>query len=139
MSHWIKKTTFNYDEPKIFIQAMLNDFAEKHGDGGNGLPNAIEWIENIVYPNYDLAERAIDEMDKGNYSQIAVPYMALNYDRYKDKIDILMKEKRVIYNEIKERNSVRCKGRFQKLEILERKLQRFCTKKEWLVKIEFYC
>ena len=89
-----------------------------------------------VYPDCNSAKRAIDDMDIGDYRQIAVPFMGLDYDNYGQKICELQDKIEFINNEIKDRNSIRCKSRLQKVVILKEKLQRL-TKKKWLVKIEF--
>lgn len=136
MGRFVDYFRFDYNKDKKDIEYILDDYVGVNGDDFYGLPKNIEWIDSIVYPDCNSAKRAIDDMDIGDYRQIAVPFMGLDYDNYGKKICELQDKIEFINNEIKDRNSIRCKSRLQKVVILKEKLQRL-TKKKWLVKIEF--
>lgn len=136
MGRFVDYFRFDYNKDKKDIEYILDDYVGVNGDDFYGLPKNIEWIDSIVYPDCNSAKIAIDDMDIGDYRQIAVPFMGLDYDNYGQKICELQDKIEFINNEIKDRNSIRCKSRLQKVVILKEKLQRL-TKKKWLVKIEF--
>ena len=61
---------------KKHVKQELDEYVahEDWQEGCTGLYHDIRWLGNKVYPNREAAEKAIEELDRGNYDQIAVLY-----------------------------------------------------------------
>lgn len=74
MSHNIQYFDYPENVDKKAVKAELDDYAA-HADwqeGCTGLYHDIRWLGNIVCSSYPEAERKLEELDRGDYDQLAV-------------------------------------------------------------------
>ncbi len=69
--------TFNASTPKKKIEAICDDWGDKHRDwhegGGHGLPSRIKWKDSTIFDDYEEAQEYLDGL-WGNYLETAVLY-----------------------------------------------------------------
>lgn len=83
MSHNIEHWTMEYtpNNPKkeernrINLENKAEEYAERvDWEEGGGLNRGFRWLERRIYDNYEEAEEAIEELDEGDYDNLAVLY-----------------------------------------------------------------
>ena len=84
--HNIEHFTYPEKVNKAKVQKDLDHYAamEDWQEGCSGLYHDIRWLDGRVYGSYEEAEDAIEELDRGNYDQLAVKY-AEYYEPKDDK------------------------------------------------------
>lgn len=76
--HNIEHYTYTEKVDKREVQRELDNYVahEDWQEGCTGLNRDIRWIESPIYANRAEAEKAVNNLDRGDYDQLAVRYYA---------------------------------------------------------------
>jgi len=71
--HAIEYVTVKRNCDKAKVEAEIDHrVSMENWEEGGGLYKGIRWLEGTVYPNVEEAERALEELDRGSYDNLAV-------------------------------------------------------------------
>lgn len=82
MGHEIRHYVYDENESKERMYAIANEDCEYGSDNRTGLDSGIRFLENHIYEDEDAAYKAIEDLDKGWYDQLAVKFQS--YSPVKD-------------------------------------------------------
>lgn len=106
---------FTYDEniKRDWVQRELDHYVscETHREGGHGLGQSIRWLENLpVQGDRGLAEKAIEQNDRGWYDQLAVKFLEPVLGFTDKKVEELRAKERTALDAYHAKDSVWAKG-----------------------------
>ena len=89
--HEIHYASYKENVNRRKVEDEWDEICEREIDSGGGLYNHIRWIENGISDSYDEAQKRIENLDRGDYDQLAVKYKRFHENKTKGHQELIKK------------------------------------------------